>query len=168
MNILSRNMFSVVAMLGMAASMVSAQETVKLEPLVHTEGQLVIKTGEGEFLELSKQALESLPTSRIVTRTPWRTSPAVFDGVLLKALLSHVGLDSDGPLSVRAENDYEVVIEASIVSEVDILVATRVNGAEITRRERGPILFVIDYEEYQRHPLVSERHLVWMVAEISK
>ena len=52
------------------------------------------------------------------------------------------------------------------MSSVNILVATRVNGAAHTRRERGPIQFIIDMDEYNASELTSSSNLVWMAARI--
>ena len=69
-------------------------------------------------------------------------------------------------ITVTAENDFEVTIPREIWTELDVLVATRVDGAPHSRRARGPIQFVIEMDSYAASRVVREDHLVWMAARI--
>ncbi|MXQ08805.1 hypothetical protein GQ651_13185 [Alphaproteobacteria bacterium GH1-50] len=139
---------------------------VTLEPIQHADASLTLRSADGQEHRLDMSAIEALPTYRVETTTPWREEAAVFDGVLLSDLLGAYGLDETDSLLVTAENDYTTVFERIVWQSEPILVATRVNGRPISRRERGPILFVLEAGAYASSDVAREQHLVWMAARI--
>lgn len=143
-------------------------EPVALAPLEHSRASLTVVARDGAETVYAPADLERLPTYRMVTTTPWREVPAAFEGVLLRDLLAAHGLEGLDAVEVTAENDYVAVIERVVWETTPVLVATRVDGRPHSRRARGPIQFVIDWDAYRAHdPLVSERHMVWMAARIA-
>ena len=99
--------------------------------------------------------------------TPWRAQEATFEGVLLTDVLSDNGMDDLDAIRVVAENDYAVVIPATVWKRWPILLATRVNGAPHTRRERGPIQFVLPMSSDPSAGTGSVvNNWVWMAARI--
>ncbi|EBA11943.1 hypothetical protein [Roseobacter sp. CCS2] len=143
-----------------------APQPVTLDPIEHTDAQLVIIAADGTAQTYTPATLEALPTYRVRTTTPWRDEPVDFDGVLLSDLLEANGLHLTDEINVIAENDFSTTIPRALWDTVPVLVATRVDGRAHTRRERGPIQFIIDKGSYTASPVVSERHLVWMAARI--
>lgn len=139
---------------------------VELEPVTHVDAALVVVGNDGTEHRYSPAELEQFTTYSLTTRTPWRDEPAEFQGVLLADVLAANGLDSVSSIAVLAENDYRTVIERAVWEEVDILVATRVDGRPHSRRARGPIQFVIDMDAFNASELTSESNLVWMAARI--
>ena len=139
---------------------------VELEPITHVDAALVVVGNDGTEHKYSPADLEEFTTYSLTTTTPWRDEPAEFQGVLLADVLAATGLDSASSIAVMAENDYRTVIPQAVWQEVDILVATRVNGRAHSRRARGPIQFVIDMETFNASELTSESNLVWMAARI--
>ncbi len=152
--------------LGLAATAMAAPEPVDLAPMHHKEAQLEIRVGGGSIAVYAPEDLESFPTYRIETATPWRDIPAVFEGILLTDLLAAHGLLDAPYIRVTAENDYTTVISREVWEAAPILVATRVDGRPHSRRSRGPIQFVVASEDYVGSPIVTEDHLVWMAAVI--
>lgn len=141
-------------------------EPVTLAPMTLADGKLTLVTSEGETVEYTAEALEDFPTYALMTRTPWRETPARFEGVLLNDILEKHGLLDAEAIQVTAENDFRSTIEGDVFRRVPILVATRVDGKPHSRRARGPIQFVIDEEIYRTTEGVREGHLVWMAARI--
>lgn len=139
---------------------------VELEPITHSEAQLVVVGADGTETAFTPADLETLPTYSLSTRTPWRDEPATFEGVRLRDLLSAAGLDAISDIRVIAENDFSTQLKAPLINSIDILVATRVNGRAHTHRERGPIQFVMHFDYYKRSPLTDEANYVWMAARI--
>ena len=137
----------------------------------HTEiplhrAQLVVSGPSGETA-YSPQQLETIGFQRLTTVTPWREAPAAFDGVLLTDILAANGLDDAHSINVVAENDYVVQISAEVWKRWPILVATRVNGKAHTRRQRGPIQFVLPMSEDRDAGLEEHQsNWVWMAARI--
>lgn len=140
--------------------------SVELQPMTHFDAQLVVLGPDGRETTYSPSELERLPTYRLVTTTPWRDVPATFEGVLLADVLKANGLSWVTSILVTAENDYKTAISREVWENVDILVATRVDGKPHSRRARGPIQFVIDADTYASSDLVNESMLVWMAAHI--
>lgn len=143
-------------------------QPVSLEPVMHGEAALTIVDPDGATSVYPITMLEELPTYRIETTTPWRADPTQFDGVMLRELLEVNGLAGVDSIKVTAENDYAVTIPRALWDTVPVLVATRANGAPISRRERGPIQFVIGREDFANSDIPNESYLVWMAARIEK
>ncbi|MDX8354689.1 molybdopterin-dependent oxidoreductase [Cognatiyoonia sp. IB215182] len=143
-----------------------ALEPVELTPINHIPAELVIAGPDGQETRYSPATLEELTTYRLRTTTPWRSDPAEFDGILLSDLLRANGLEEVAEIRVTAENDYATVIPRAVWEDVPVLIATRVDGQPHSRRERGPIQFVIPMEAYSSSTVAKESHLVWMAARI--
>lgn len=153
---------------GMAigASQAETPQPVELKPMKHRQAELVVVGADGQEMAYDPAGLETLPTYRMVTATPWREEPAAFDGVLLTDLLEQHGLSDAPAIVVTAENDYQVTIAREAWNDVQILVATRVNDRPHSRRARGPIQFVIGQENFQESEIANDNLLVWMAARI--
>ena len=141
-------------------------EPVELQPIRHRPATLTVVAPDGTERSYTAAELETFPTYSLTTRTPWRETPANFEGVLLSDILAANGLADAGSVMVTAENDYASTISRDVWEDVDILVATRVDGRAHSRRARGPIQFVIDMEAFAASDLTSESNLVWMAARI--
>ena len=152
--------------LGLATSVIANPKPVELSPMLHREAQLEVRLGNGSGAAYAPADLEAFPTYRIETTTPWRESPAVFEGILLTDLLEAHGLLDAPSIRVTAENDYAITIAREVWEAAPILVATRVDGRPHSRRNRGPIQFIVASEDYVGSPVVTEDHLVWMAAVI--
>lgn len=153
-----------------AASGVQEQRltAVALAPIEHAEAALVIVGPAGET-SYSPADLEALGAFGLTTKTPWRDHAAHFAGARLADLLARHGLAHVDAIKVTAENDYAVVIPRSVWEEHDVLLATRVDGHAHSRRARGPIQFVFDFDA---EPAVGkksfEQNWVWMASRIEE
>jgi hypothetical protein len=144
----------------------SGLEKVSLAPIVYADAELTVVSPQGEQRVYGPADLERFTTYRVVTTTPWRSEPATFEGVLLADVLAASDLSDVESILVTAENDFSTSLSRELIADVDILVATRVNGAAISRRARGPIQFVIDAQAFRSSRLTAESNLVWMAARI--
>lgn len=141
-------------------------ERVTLPPLTLNQATLTIAGPDGEKTFDGGQ-LEALGAHRVTTRTPWRETPATFDGVLLTDVLAASGLSDAKAIRVFAENDYAVDIARSVWSDRPALIATRVDGAPHDRRERGPLQFVFPMDaDAATAESDFESNWVWMAARI--
>ena len=146
----------------------AAAETVgvELEPVRHRTAELVV-VGPNGSSHYNPASLEAMGAHRMVTITPWRDEAATFDGVLLQDILEANGLMDEPAVRVIAENDYAVTITADTWQRWPILVATRVNGKAHSRRERGPIQFVLPMSDDSSVGDVDMVYAwVWMAARI--
>lgn len=139
---------------------------VDLEPLRHQRATLVVVGADGVETSYTPAALESFTTYALTTKTPWREKAARFEGVLLSDILAAHGLGNT-PILVTAENDYSTTMTRELLDSVPVMVATRVDGKAHSRRERGPIQFVIDADAAtDPGGLVTDSDFVWMAARI--
>lgn len=141
-------------------------EKVDLAPIAHLDATLVVSSADGIETVYTPSQLEEFPTYSLTTATPWREEAAKFEGVLLRDILASGGLDKLDAVAVLAENDYKTVLPRELWQDIRLLVATRVNGEPISRRERGPFLFVIDMETLGKSEVATDAHLVWMASRI--
>ncbi len=141
-------------------------QSVTLAPVQHETAAIVVQSVDGSTVRYTPADLEAFPTYQLVTATPWRKDAAAFSGVLLSDILARHGLDSGVPIRVTAENEFTVIFDRAALAAAPVLVATRVNGHPHTRRDRGPIQFVIDFETYRASDALREAHFVWMAARI--
>ncbi len=141
-------------------------EPAALPDIEHSEAVLRVVDPSGTSTSYTPEALENLPTYRLVTTTPWRSEPAAFEGVRLTDLLQSHGLDRVDAIRIIAENDFVSVLEREVWLTDAFLIATRVDGRPHSRRARGPFQLVVDAEAYDGSKLLKERHLVWSAAVI--
>jgi hypothetical protein len=141
-------------------------EPVALAAVKHAAASLEVIGTDGASKTYSPNDLETFPTYRLKTTTPWRQEAAEFEGVLLTDILAAHGLSDVPAIKVTAENDFTSVIGREVWQSVQILVATRVDGRPHSRRARGPIQFVMDMDAYSASDAASESDLVWMAARI--
>lgn len=143
-----------------------APKPAALGTIEHMPAELTVVGVDGSERRYNPAELEKMPTYSLRTTTPWRSEPAEFEGVLLTDILAANGLSDAAAINVSAENDYTITIPRAAWEELQILVATRVDGKPHTRRDRGPIQFVIDAETYAASALAREDYLVWMASRI--
>lgn len=152
--------------IGFSGAALAEPVEIELEPIKHTQAQLVV-VGPNGSNSYDQSSLESIDPVRLTTITPWRETPAAFDGVLLTDLLDENGLSDVAAINVVAENDYVVRIPSEIWKKWPIVVATRVNGKTHSRRARGPIQFVLPMSDDADVAVESNQtYWVWMAARI--
>ncbi len=142
--------------------------TVKIDhtPISLNRAQLTVSGPNGE-VTYTPQELEQIDFRRLTTVTPWRETPAAFDGVLLTDLLAANGISEASAINVIAENDYVVEIPSEVWKRWPILLATRVNGLAHTRRQKGPIQFILPMSDDRSVGLEEHQsNWVWMAARI--
>ena len=144
----------------------ASPKQVALDPIEHQDAQLVIESPDGVSVTYTPEMLESFPTYELTTKTPWRDTPATFSGVLLSDLLASHGMSDVTAIVVAAENEFQVVFEREALVAAPVLIATRVDGQAHSRRQRGPIQFIISEDDMRASNALEESHLVWMAASI--
>ena len=133
-----------------------------METVILTVSGEIENTNNGTVADFDYGLLEALPAFTLNTTTPWTDGEQVFDGVLLRDLMAHLGA-TDGTLRSRALNDYVIEIPAADYAEDDVIVAYRHNGQRMSVREKGP-LWVI-YPDGTGNP-EAERRMIWQLRSI--
>jgi hypothetical protein len=89
--------------------------------------------------------LDALPGRETTAQTPWYDQPHTFKGTLLSAVLDAAGAKGKA-LRVRAINGYEAVIPMDDVASYPIILATRIDGKELSVRDKGPIFVIYPFD----------------------
>ncbi|MEH6647386.1 molybdopterin-dependent oxidoreductase [Sulfitobacter sp.] len=102
-------------------------------------------THDGEALTFDREALEALGTETIETSTIWTEGTRSFEGVSLARLMREVGVQ-EGKLIATAVNDYSVEIPLSDAVENGPMIAMKMDGAELSLRDKGPLWVIYPYD----------------------
>jgi hypothetical protein len=110
--------------------------------------------------------LDAMPGRETTAATPWFEDVHTFQGVLLSEVVAAVGAEGRD-LRVRAINGYEATIPAADVADLPIILATRIDGQELSVRDKGPIFIVYPFDLGPH--LYNENYFsrsVWQVVSI--
>ncbi len=99
---------------------------------------------EGAVFDLAM--LEALGTLTTVTATPWYDGAHSFTGPLGVDLLKAVGAHGT-TLKVTALNDYVTEIPVEDFERYPVLLATRLDGAAMSVRDKGPIFVIYPFDD---------------------
>jgi hypothetical protein len=135
-------------------------------PVILTVGGR-IKSGKPVLFD--RATLESLGLIRFSTLTNWTTKPAVFEGVLLSALLDVVGTDPAATsLNLTALNDFESPAPIADGRKWPVMLALKRDGEYMSRRDQGPIWIIYPQHVY---PELGQREYfsrwVWQLKAIT-
>ncbi len=110
--------------------------------------------------------LDKLPQTSFKTSTIWTQGTNLFSGVELKVFLESIGAQGK-KLRMVALNDYAIEIPFSEGVSGGPILATRMNGALLTVRDKGPIWLVFPYDsksEYRSETTYSRS--IWQLKSI--
>ena len=96
-------------------------------------------------LQFDLNRLEALGQSNIVTSSIWTSGPHVYTGVMLRTLTEFLRLDKS-VLHLHALNDYSIDLPLDEASMKGPILATGMDGAELSVRQKGPIWVVYPYD----------------------
>lgn len=143
------------------------------QDLATPEGEVILTlsgeigtTNAGDTAQFDLAMLEALGTETIETTTIWTEGTNTFEGVSLKALAEAAGIEG-GTLRATAINDYAVEIPFEDAVEVGPIVAYRMNGAEMSVRDKGPLWIVYPYDssaDYRTEVIYSRS--IWQLDRI--
>ena len=117
-------------------------------------------------LELSLEDLDAMDQVTFRTTTLWTDGVVTFSGVPLADILAKAGVQGTA-VEMRALNDYQVEMPLSVLEESIPLVATRMNGEQMSVRDKGPYWIVFPYdksEKYQTETTYS--YSIWQLARL--
>jgi len=120
-------------------------------------------------LTISQEFIESLVQSEIITSTPWTQEIDSFIGPTL-ATLSELFLPKFGRISgatVSALNGYSMFVPAEDWEALNVIVASRINGAQFKIYDKGPFWVIYPLDEMSRpaDQIVLSR-MVWHVSHV--
>ena len=97
-----------------------------------------VEGGERTFTDAD---LLALPQVSFETATNWTEGNLTFSGPSLASVLEAAGA-GDGDLTLAAINDYVVSMPRAVVEAGAPIVANRIDGAPLSRRDKGPLWIV--------------------------
>ncbi len=122
---------------------------------------------EGQVQSVSLAEIEGLGVYRTKTTSPWEAGEFIFEGPLLADVVAYIGLGDAAAIRVRAIDGFTVEIPREDWLSGPAMLATRRDGALLTRRDQGPVRMV-----YPRlaHPAfadpVYQSRWIWLIASI--
>lgn len=126
----------------------------------------IANTNDGAVARFDREMLEALGTVEIRTRTPWYDGAVVFEGVLMRNLMSAVGAQGTEVIA-KALNDYRSRIPLSDFERYDVVLAMKRDGAAMPIRENGPLFIVYPFDANPE--LQADRYYgrsVWQLSEV--
>ena len=124
----------------------------------------VTSSGSGSgTLELSLEELDAMDQVTFRTTTLWTDGMVTFSGVPLAKILAKAGVQGTA-IQMKALNDYQVEMPLSVLEESIPLVATRMNGEQMSVRDKGPYWVVFPYDQsakYQTETIYS--YSIWQL-----
>lgn len=113
---------------------------------------LAIIAADGSHHDLNADKIAALPQHTLDTHTAWTEGVQHFDGVLLRDVLASAGIKAedakDKVLEALALNDFRVEIPAADAYKYDVLLAQKINGKALSRRDKGPYWIVYPRDQH--------------------
>lgn len=158
--------------LGLLAAVAFAFPSLAGE-LAVPEGRVVLtvsgaidNTNAPDGAEFDLAMLDALPQDSVASKTPWYDDSRTFSGPLISAILEAVGAHGKA-LRVTAVNDYSAEIPLGDVEDYPVILATRIDGAVLSVREKGPGFVIYPFDKAPE--LYNEKYFgrsVWQVTSI--
>lgn len=121
-------------------------------------------TGSAQF---DLAMLDALSQHTIETETPWYDNAQSFSGPLGSALLDAVGAEGT-TVTVTALNDYSADIPVADFREYPVILASRINGKELSIRDKGPLFVIYPFDaEPSLYNEVYFGRSVWQITAIN-
>ena len=156
---------SILLLVGYSPLQAADLETPRGEVVLTVSGQ-VASTNVAETARFDMDMLHAMPRQSFTTTTIWTEGAQQFEGVPLKALLDAVGANGE-TLHMVALNDYAVDIPLEALADHAPIIAYRVNGKDISVRDKGPLWIVYPYDSDPRYrsELIYSRS-IWQLDRI--
>lgn len=146
------------------------KQTAPLPPpegpvILTVSGQIGRQNTEGQ-VALDVALLTGIGLTTIDTNTIWTSGLQHFEGVLLADLVAALGAQGSA-LRATALNDYAVEIPLTDAVAEGPILAFRMNGVDLSPRDKGPIWIVYPYDsttDYQTEVIYSRS--IWQLDRI--
>lgn len=134
--------------------------------LLTVDGKLARSNG-GDTARFDLAMLEEIGGTQIRTSTIWTDGEKLFEGVSLARLVEELGLEGSA-LRATAINDYAVEIPLSDAVDGGPILAYRMDGAEMSVRNKGPLWVIYPYDssaDYRSEVIYSRS--IWQLDRIT-
>ncbi|MBB3995669.1 hypothetical protein GGR95_003333 [Sulfitobacter undariae] len=130
----------------LCATMTSAEMPAPSGPVVLSISGQIGVTNVNATAQFDVDMLEAFPQHETRTETPWHEGESAFSGPLLATLMDAVKGEGD-VMQFKALNDYVSTIPVEEIHKYPLILATRVNGARITVRNKGPLIVIYPFSD---------------------
>lgn len=124
-------------------------------------------TPDSPAVIVDREMLDRLDRHGFATTTVWTDGELQFSGVTLARFLQ--AMEAEGAaVRISALDGYEVVVPFAEISDSAPLLATRIDGAVISRRERGPVWLVYPYDyapQYRSETILARS--IWQIERMT-
>ncbi len=114
-------------------------------PVILTVSGDIAHTNVGDEAQFDLEMLDALERASFSSSTIWTEGKIAFEGVWLSTILSTVGAKGS-TFRATALNEYSVDLPAEDALEGGAMLAVRMNGVEMSPRDKGPIWLVYPYD----------------------
>lgn len=157
---------AVAASLAMSGVSLAADLPAPSGPVVLTISGAIANTNGGGTAKFDMATLEEMQGRSATIETPWTEKATQFSGPLLRNVLAAVGAKG-ATVKLVALNDYASDIPFSDATDLDTMLATRMNGKPMSVRDKGPLFLIYPFD--QSSDLYNEKYFsrsVWQIKEI--
>lgn len=118
-------------------------------------------------VELGAEDLARLPQHVLRTRNEFVDGVAEFTGPLARDVIALIGQGVATTAVMTAANDYAVEIPLEEFRRYEVILALTMNGAPLSRRDKGPIwvIYPMDQHPELRDPSWNNR-LIWQLVRV--
>jgi len=125
--------------------------------------------GNGTATEaaFTEAQLRAMPQVTVRTRTEFTDGVVEFRGPLARDVLAAANLGEATTAHLVASNDYALDVPVSDFMNYNVILALEANGAELSRRDKGPIWLMYPLDDHQelQDPAYTIR-LVWQLITV--
>jgi hypothetical protein len=133
-----------------------------------TAQTILTVTHDDATIEYDLAALEALPQTEFTTENSFIDGASVFSGPLLRDVIELSNLLNEDTITLRAANDYQITYPVSDATDYDVIIATQMDGDEMSVREKGPLWVIYpisDLPDVNNHIFKSRQ--IWQLVEMS-
>lgn len=112
--------------------------------ILEVNGAITNSNADGEAI-FDLEMLDALPQRVTKATTPWYTGEHEFSGVIIRDLLDYLGASGDS-VTFSALNDYASEIPMEELKKLPVILATRVDGQELSVRDKGPLFVIYPFD----------------------
>lgn len=135
-----------VALAAIPSTVLAAEMAVPAGEVILTiDGKIGRQNAPGRA-DFDLDMLRAMPAVTIRTSTPWTEGTADFEGVLIDDVFKAVEASGQSVKAV-ALNDYFADVDVKTVVSAGAILAYRINGAEISVRDKGPLWIMFPFDE---------------------
>ncbi|SFV38578.1 hypothetical protein SAMN05216456_3507 [Devosia crocina] len=134
--------------------------------ILEVNGSITNSNADGKAI-FDLNMLDALPQRVTKATTPWYTGEHEFSGVIISDLLDYLGASGEN-VTFTALNDYASEIPMAELEDMPVILATRVDGEELSVRDKGPlfVIYPFDLDSTLYNEVIFGRS-VWQVASVT-